>query len=222
MSAHRTAQNEDYKEAEESEDPNLGCLHLRPSLISPAEGKSEAGLVVDETQLLHLSVIIAIDVSIGIPIGVRIGISIGVSICISVHVLVGQLLLEPRAFDQLGHGLLHGCQFSELIRRGSVGMDTGNLQYLFRVDGAAGFDPGRVRVLLVIALGLDDNVEDGIGILDASDHMVMHQCHPSSQRCKWDIRRIKSGSEVVQERRDVDDSGFGSKNGLLHAKKGCC
>lgn len=210
MSANRTAQNEDYKEAEESEDPNLGGLHLRPSLISPAEGKSEARLVIDETQLLHLSGIITIDVSIGIPIGVRIGISIGVPICISVHVLIAQLLLEPRAFDQLGHGLLHGRQFSELICRGGVGMDTGNLQYLFRVDGAAGFDPGRVRVLLVIALSLDDNVEDGIGILDAGDHMVMHQCHSPSRRCEWDLRRIKSGSEVVQERRDVDDSGFGS------------
>lgn len=57
-------------------------------------------------------------------------------------------------------------------------MDTSKLQDLLNDDVAAGFGPGRVRVLLVIALRVDANVVDGIRTVVAIDHISMDQCSP--------------------------------------------
>lgn len=55
-------------------------------------------------------------------------------------------------------------------------MNAGEFQDLLHVDRSTSLDPRRARVLFVIALGLDDNVEDGFGIVVAIGHRILYQC----------------------------------------------
>lgn len=82
---------------------NLCQFHLRLAIISPAEGKPELRLVVDETSLAQClvgaSVGFAVDVSLCVSLGGPVGISVGHSIGISLVVSIGMPIGMPINFS---------------------------------------------------------------------------------------------------------------------------
>ena len=114
----------------------------------------------------------------------------------------------------------------QLVSGGSEGSDASELYDLFDRDGGASFDSGRVRMLLIVTLNVEADVEYWVRIVIAVDEVRFYACS-LVRVCKMEmedhgsqlyLRGVHAGLQLIQERRHIDASSFSSKYGLFHGE----
>ena len=186
---------------------NLRRLHLRFSPIALRKGKPIFGLIFNKTHLLHCLDLVPVAVAICAAIYVILCISADLSVCISIGISISRLM-EYRPCRDLACGFFHRRELLQLVSSGSEGGDASELYDLFDRDGGASFDSGRVRMLLIVTLNAQADVEYWVRIVIAVDHVRFHTCS-RVRVCKMEmedhgrklyLRGVYAGLQLIQER----------------------
>ena len=204
---------------------NLRRLHLRLSPIALRKGKPIFGLVINKAHLLHCLGLVPVAVAICAAIYVILCISADLSVCISIGISISRLM-EYRPCRDLACRLFHCRELLQLVSSGSEGGDASELYDLFDRDGGASFDSGRVRMLLIVTLNIEADVEYWVRIVIAVDRIRFYTCRRvkvcqmkmEDHRSMLYLRGVHAGLQLIQERRHIDASSFSSKYGLLHGE----